>query len=264
MTRTKRSCATFFWLSSITVTVLSSAFLMGCVSLDKPENVKKCASSPQGCSDYPTPKSDASDGHKATPDARLEDAAGTGDVLPELPDSSPDRFSSPDAGDATIRQDAAPVAMDGGPVDADPFDSPLDLPSSDASSLDEGVELDLGSSDGPSPDITENVDTLVDLASPDLGFDVASPDTPPDAEVNCVAQIASTGYKAGSAPPCSECRDNGLSLATKCQVMIDCLASKPAPRSSTVFQDCLNVASGSAPVSACATALVRAGCPNGY
>lgn len=264
MTRTKSSCATFCWLSSTTVTVLSTALLLGCVSLEKPENVKNCASSPEGCSDNPTPKSDASDGHKATPDAKLEDAGGTWDVPPGLPDAGPDRFSSPDVGDATIRRDAVPVVMDGSSVDADQFDLPLDLPSSDASSLDEGVELDLGDSDGPSPDTVESADAVADLPEADLGLDVASPDTPPDAQVNCVAQIASDGYKAGSAPPCSECRDNGLSLATKCQVMIDCLASKPAPRSSTVFRDCLNVASGSAPVSTCATALVQAGCPNGY
>jgi hypothetical protein len=239
--------------------------LLGCVNLDKPENVRNCAGTPQGCSDdpTPTPKSDASDGQKVS-DVKLEDGNGTPDLPPGSPDAGPDRFSSPDVADAIIRRD---TMIDGGPVDVEgaQADLLLDLPVlPDGPSLDEGGELDLGKADLPTPDAADTADAVADLPSADLTVDVTVLDTTPDVQVNCVAQIVSNGYKAGTAPACSECRENGLSLAAKCSAMIDCLAPKPAPRSSNVFMECRNQVGGSIPVGDCATVLVKAGCPNGY
>lgn len=267
MTPTKNSGAIFSWFRSTTVTILSAVLLLGCVNLEKPESVRNCAGKPQGCSDEPTSKSDASDGQRGSPDVKLEDGNGTPDVPPGSPDAGPDRFASPDVVDAIIRRDTAPVEIDGGPVDvADALaDLLLDFPVLlDGASLDEGGELDLGKSDLGAPDSADTADAVVDLPPADLTVDVTLLDTTPDVQVNCVAQIVSNGYKAGTAPACSECRENGLSLAAKCSAMIDCLAPRPAPRSPNVFMECRNQVGGSIPVGDCATALVKAGCPNGY
>lgn len=261
MIRTKSIGAIFSRPSSTTVTVLYTVLLFGCVNLDKPENVRICAGTPAGCSDNPVPKSDASDGQKPSPDVKLEDSNGTSDVPPGLPDAGPDRFSSPDVADGVIRRDSAPV--DGGAGDAEDAqgdllpDSPVPL---DGPVLDEGGAFDLGKSDLPGPD---TADAVVDLPSADLTVDVTLLDTPPDVQLNCVAQIVSNSYKAGT-HACADCWENGLSLAAKCSAMMDCLAPKPAPRSSGVFTECRNQAGGSMPVNDCVTAIVKDGCPNGY
>jgi hypothetical protein len=264
MTLTRNSGAIFPWFSSTTVTVLATVLLVGCVNLDKPESVRNCAGTPQGCSDEPTStsKSDASDGQKGSPDVKLEDGNATPDVVPGSPDAGPDRFSSPDVADAIVRRDSAPVEIDGGAVDGQGADLPFDLPvSADGPSFDEGSELDVGKADLPTPD---TADAIADLPSADVTVDVTFLDATPDVQLNCVEQIVSSGYKAGTAAPCSECYDNKTPMVKQCTGMLDCLAPKSAPRSSSTILQCLNQVGGSGVVSDCVTVLLKAGCPNGY
>lgn len=244
---------------STAIGVLSTVMLLGCVSLDKPENVVKCATSPEGCSDNPTSKPDASDGPKGSPDARLEDAPA------DSPYADAGKDASPDAPDSVMRDSRLVDLGDGlGEPDAQPDLSP-DLPVPlDLSWLDEGASFDLGKSDLPIPDAVDSGDVAPDLSLADVFVDTAPLDTQPDVQTNCVAQIASNGYAAGAAPACSECHDNNLSLAKQCTGMIDCLATKPAPRGLGAFMDCQNQVAGSSLVGDCAVALVKAGCPNGY
>jgi len=253
-----------------TSSIASLLLLLGCVNLDKPENVRNCAGSSEGCSDdNPGPKSDAADGQKSSADTRFGDAGLTPDGPQANPDGSGDSGSSPDIVDTLLRRDSAQVELDAGLADGStedalvddvavdlPFDVQIlfDLPAP----LDSTMALDLPQPDLPVPDLKDADFQVLDLP-PDLTLD-----TQPDAQVSCFAQIISNGYKAGSAPACSECRDNTLSLATKCTQMIDCLAPKPAPRTSDVFMLCRNQVGGSTPVGDCVTALAKAGCPNGY
>jgi len=77
---------------------------------------------------------------------------------------------------------------------------------------------------------------------------------------NCVDSIRQMGYAYSPAPPCSMCKDNTTSLATKCEAMIDCIA-KSYPCTGNCEINCLNMSGGSGVLSTCVNALVTAACP---
>jgi hypothetical protein len=74
---------------------------------------------------------------------------------------------------------------------------------------------------------------------------------------NCVTKIQQGGYAYGTAPACSACKDNSTSLQTKCEAVIDCLASK-YPCTSNCQTECYNAAGASGPVMTCVDALMMA------
>jgi hypothetical protein len=242
-------------------------FLFGCVSLDKPGNVKICSSSAEGCLDNPMPKFlDASVGGdvKASPDTVRSDTPRAQDTPwegnPEafgVPEAASDQLATPDTEDDLITTadlllaPDLPVILDlPGLGDLPPVtDLPLQLDAS-APDLAEPNPADVGG------DLV--TDFPVDPLS-DLNLDLGQLDTETG---NCITQIISSGYKAGSAPACSGCNDgNGNSLASKCTAMLDCLAP---PRTSADSLYCLNHVSGSSRVSDCVTALTKVGCPSGF
>jgi len=79
-----------------------------------------------------------------------------------------------------------------------------------------------------------------------------------DAGSGCVATMISNGYAAGTATPCSQCRENQLSRATLCMAIIDCIA--PLYPCTGCFTDCSNQNGGSGPVNDCVRALMTAAC----
>jgi len=76
---------------------------------------------------------------------------------------------------------------------------------------------------------------------------------------NCINDIQANGYSAGTAPPCSACKDNGKSLQTECEAVIDCVAPQ-WPCSGNCLTQCYNMAGASGPVMACVSALTMAAC----
>jgi hypothetical protein len=78
---------------------------------------------------------------------------------------------------------------------------------------------------------------------------------------NCVVAIQNAGYAFPPADPCSACKDNGISLQTKCEGMIDCLASM-WPCTGNCHTQCLNTVGGSGVLDACVSALTTASCGN--
>ena len=79
-----------------------------------------------------------------------------------------------------------------------------------------------------------------------------------DAGVGCVATMIANGYAAGTATPCSMCRENGNPLTDKCMAIINCIA--PMYPCTGCFTDCSNQNGGSGPVNDCVRALVSAAC----
>ena len=79
-----------------------------------------------------------------------------------------------------------------------------------------------------------------------------------DAGSGCVGTMISNGYAAGTAIPCSMCRENQLSRAALCMAIIDCIA--PLYPCTGCFTDCSNQNGGSGPVNKCVTDLVAAAC----
>jgi hypothetical protein len=236
--------------------------VLGCVNLDKPENVRICASSPQGCSDNPTTKEgDAAvlaDGQKDLPPGRA-DAAVTPDAAKTAGEvAAPSDLTA----DRSARKDVVAVEMDAEPDDApanelggpDSVDLPADLPAADLPAT-----TDLPEPDMPTMDLADGASEL-GIDGP-VGQD-ATFDTSPEVASSCIAQIISNGYKAGSARPCSACTDgNGGSLASQCTQMLDCLAP---PSTSANYLYCLNRIHGSSLVGDCVDVLTKAGCPGGY
>jgi hypothetical protein len=242
-------------------------FLLGCVSLDKPENVKICSSSAEGCLDSPMPKFlDASVGGdvKASPDTvrsdtpRAQDTPwdGTPDTL-SAPEAASDHLAASDTSDDLIATADLLLTPDL-PVIPD-LPGLNDLPPV----ADLALPLDVSAPDltVPNPaDVGGDLvtDFPVDPLS-DVGLDLGQLDTETG---NCITQIIGSGYRAGSAPACAACNDgNGNSLAGKCTAMLDCLAP---PRTSADSLYCLNRVSGSSRVSDCVTALTKVGCPSGF
>jgi len=76
---------------------------------------------------------------------------------------------------------------------------------------------------------------------------------------NCIADIQANGYKAGTAPACSACNDNGKSLATQCEAVIDCVEPQ-WPCTGNCLTQCYNMAGASGPVMSCVSALTTAAC----
>jgi len=76
---------------------------------------------------------------------------------------------------------------------------------------------------------------------------------------NCISDIQSNGYSAGTAPACSACNDNGKSLATQCEAVIDCIEPQ-WPCTNNCLTQCYNMAGASGPVMTCVSALTTAAC----
>jgi hypothetical protein len=240
-------------------------FVLGCVNLDKPESVRSCANSPQGCSDNPSAKQrDA---------AALAD--GPKDLQPGLADASVATDAATTASDAAVLADRAADGVAQADVVAKldtgiAYDLQDDRQADglrDLNSVDLPDDVPPTSDLAPPLDVPEPDSPTVDLAGggPDVGRDVlvgldAGWDTSPSS--NCITQIIGNGYKAGSARPCSACTDgNGGSLATQCTQMLDCLAP---PSTSADFLYCLNYIHGSSLVGDCVNALTKVACPTGY
>ena len=77
---------------------------------------------------------------------------------------------------------------------------------------------------------------------------------------NCADVIKMAGYSAGSAPPCSACKENGADKSANCTKVIDCLdANYPCGSKMNCALDCNNMGSADSVVSACVNALLTAG-----
>lgn len=251
--------------AGVAATAGLSAFLVGCVNLDKPDSVRRCASQ-GGCFDNPDAAVAGPDGPG---DTRVNDAFGAGSdapgpdavVVPDLPvEAMRDTADGPGATDepgVAVDPDAGDSRSGGGPDVVDLRPAP-DLASPDVLEFAD-LAPDLAISDGV-PDQSQ-ADVRPDVAGDrvlptDLPFDLGS-----DQAAACIATIVSNGYKAGTAPACSACTDgNGGSLASKCTDMVNCLGTQ-----GPVFTNCLNAVAGSSRVGDCVSALTKAaGCPAGY
>jgi|GEM_PF-4480461 len=275
----------------VTVLAVSAVglFAIGCVNLEEPAAVKACAGSIQGCTNdsVPVGKDAAADRPAPGPDVLVQNDTRTPE--PDLPPAGPDVQTKSDlaadvptdlpgssdtaggSADTDNRDAGAGDTRDAllqdllGPDSADALGPDLviadtaksDLPGPDASP--DVLQPDLAKADVPGPDLGKDLapDNAPD-AAPDQGSDVVKNDT---VSGNCISQIIAAGYSAGTAPPCSACKENSASLAAKCTAMLDCLAP---PKTSSDFTNCLNSVAGSSVVADCVTALTAVGCPNGY
>ena len=80
-----------------------------------------------------------------------------------------------------------------------------------------------------------------------------------DAGSTCITDIQLNGYAFGNAPPCSACKENAMSLNTKCRAMIDCLEPLGMYTAGQRL-DCFNRVGGSGPLDTCISALINASC----
>jgi hypothetical protein len=166
--------------------------------------------------------------------------------------------------------------FDGGTPDAagsDAIDAPLiNVDGSDVS--------DTGASTDGGPMLVDlgSIDTqIVDMVGVDLGLvlldagEDGSIDSPADASPvdtsgidagTCIAQIVSSGYSAGG-HACSTCSENGTSLETKCNAMIDCLGSA-WPCTDNCRTNCGNTAQADGVAQACVAEIVTAACGSGF
>jgi hypothetical protein len=78
---------------------------------------------------------------------------------------------------------------------------------------------------------------------------------------NCITTLINDGYAAGTAPPCSACKEYNTSLTAQCTGMIDCLAP---PKTQASVLDCQHSVGGDSVVADCVSALTTAACPNGF
>ena len=184
---------------------------------------------------------------------------------------SEDSGASDDLRDAGPNDDATIFLADAdllGPIDLW-LENPADV--SDGPGAQDGVPTVAETQPGDTLVGSDVLGGLQDVLSAQDAFDAvvrldvaqdAAAEASPDQSVNCATRIIANGYQAGTAPPCSACRDNnGVVLATKCEDMIDCLATRTTP----YLYDCLNAVSGSSFVYDCAFALTKAaGCPTAY
>lgn len=245
-------------------TLASLMLALGCVNLDKPDSVRICASSPEGCSDNPRPKqADA-----AVADGQVDSSSGRADaaVPADGEKTASDARVVADRGAERIMLADAAADMDTGMADQSQRSEVEDADSGAGPDLlaDLSVSSDLlALYDAPEPDLPPP-DAVAGL---DLGSDRSvsgdsAYDTAPEVSSSCVAQIIANGYQAGSAPACSACNDgNGGSLASPCMQMLDCLLP---PSTSASYLFCLNSIHASSLVGDCVSALTKAGCPNGY
>ncbi len=250
------------------VLFLSALTSFGCVNLSKPADVEACAKT-STCSDEPgrapapEPGRDGAvlrDG-PSTPDLSVADAADAAGDPPSTTSDSPivtdvrsDTTSAPDTRSDSGGNDIAPAVEVGG-RDQGVGDAPnasADL--APEAGAEPGTEA--GAESGPEPGREPGPEPGPEPA-PEPGRDGGSPDAG-----NCITQIISDGYAAGTAAPCSACNDgNGNSLATKCTGMLDCLVP---PSTESDFTRCLNLVGGSSRVTDCVTALTTVACPTGY
>lgn len=245
--------------SSAIVVLTSFLFVTGCVNLDKPIIVANCSVSPAGCSDKsdkpPEPARDASlpDG-PVSPDLSAEEVP----VVPKDAPLNPDLLAADaPAADAPMEAlpdvSAVPDARETADVASPDVllpDVPSDLP----------LEALGGSDMGPDTGKSDSADVgLSDVGSDGRGD--LGPDNPGS---NCISQLISAGYVAGTAPACSKCLENGASLETKCKAMIDCLAPPCTKTTCYVNNYCLNNTGASSVVGDCVAALITAACPSGF
>ena len=77
---------------------------------------------------------------------------------------------------------------------------------------------------------------------------------------NCADAIKLAGYAAGTAPPCSACKENGADKSMNCMKVIDCLDTNyPCGSANNCALQCNNSGGADSIVSACVNALLTAG-----
>lgn len=241
--------------SSAIVVLTSLLFATGCVSLDKPTKVANCSVSTAGCSDQisnpPEPGRDAS-----LPDAGPTNPDLPGEEVQVVPKDAP---SDPDVPPADAPQEALPDAL------APDGHTNADVASPDVLSPDVLPDLSIEAPGGAETGPDAGKFDSADVGSNDVGSDGRfnlGPDTATTS--NCVGQLISAGYVAGSAPACSKCLENGASLESKCKAMIDCLAPPCTKTTCYTNNYCQNTTGASSVVGDCVAALITAACPGGF
>ncbi len=77
---------------------------------------------------------------------------------------------------------------------------------------------------------------------------------------NCADAIKLAGYSAGTAAPCSACKENGADKSMSCMKVIDCLDTNfPCGSAMNCALNCNNNGGADSVVSACVNALLTAG-----
>jgi hypothetical protein len=77
---------------------------------------------------------------------------------------------------------------------------------------------------------------------------------------NCADAIKLAGYSAGTAPPCSACKENGADKSTNCMKVIDCLdANYPCGSNMNCALQCNNAGPADSVVTDCVNKLLTAG-----
>ena len=77
---------------------------------------------------------------------------------------------------------------------------------------------------------------------------------------NCADAIKLAGYAAGTAPPCSACKENGVDKSTNCKKVIDCLDTNfPCGSKMSCFSNCNNTGQADSIVTVCVNKLLTAG-----
>ncbi len=77
---------------------------------------------------------------------------------------------------------------------------------------------------------------------------------------NCVDAIKLAGYAAGTAAPCSACKENGADKSMSCTKVIDCLDTNyPCGSAMNCALGCNNMGSADSVVTVCVNALLTAG-----
>lgn len=84
----------------------------------------------------------------------------------------------------------------------------------------------------------------------------------PEVASNCLSEVVANDFACGSAPPCSDCKDNSTSKQAECEAVIKCIAAG-YPCSGNCETECFNKNGGNGPVQACVTALKTAACGGG-
>jgi hypothetical protein len=256
---------------------------LACVNLSKPGSVEECAKN-SSCSD-----NSKLPGPEPGPDAALSDVPpmpdlATPDAAPDLPSdpqaANPDGTSvpdmPPDGRNDSRANDIVQIVDDGGSDLIGTNDQVLgpdlglDLRSDIADLAPElGLELapesgpELGPELGPEPGRDpgreqgpEPVAEPVPEPTPEPGRDGGD-----SGSVNCISQLISNNYAAGTSPPCSVCSENGTSKAAQCTAMIDCLAP---PKTQASILDCQHSVVADSVVADCVSALTTAACPTGF
>ena len=77
---------------------------------------------------------------------------------------------------------------------------------------------------------------------------------------NCAVAIQNAGYSAGSAPPCSACKENSSDKSMNCENVIDCLATHyPCGSANNCALGCNNAGAADGVVTQCVNAILTAG-----